>query len=448
MNDTEQTLLAHILRHLREVQESLGGLSLAANDADTRFADALDSMALVEFLGILAADLGVAPEVIEGCVAHHFTTVGELAAALHRAGLIPPCPKARQEPGPEASTAAGSTEDAPGPRRFLAQPAGVPRTWLAGAAARLPQAVQRAAEINEMLHRPSGWLEKHAGIFQRRIWKDDDPLAAAAEAGLACLEQAGLGAANAGALLVTSEAPPLLAGLGAALHYRLGLSPQAVALEIGGACTGFLMALWTAQQLLPRTGPILVLSVEAPSRYLRVEPGSAGETAALFGDAAAAVLLWDRPASPEAIPLGEILLGTAGDRAAWLRPERSAEGAVEVHMEGIALTGRAIAVMAQTVQDLLQRQRLAVGDLAAVVAHGGNGRLPGLLVRRLGLPANRVWSETAVTGNLGSASLPVAWALHPTKPCGPMVWTAVGAGLTWGGALLGHPLHGLASSES
>ena len=54
------------------------------------------------------------------------------------------------------------------------------------------------------------------------------------------------------------------------------------------------------------------------------------------------------------------------------------------------------------------------------------------------VPPERVWSTTAETGNLGSASLPVAWASHPSPPTGPVIWTAVGAGLTWGAALLGH----------
>ena len=51
-----------------------------------------------------------------------------------------------------------------------------------------------------------------------------------------------------------------------------------------------------------------------------------------------------------------------------------------------------------------------------------------------------VWSQTAHTGNLGSASLPAAWAARPAPADGPVVWTAVGAGLTWGAALFG-PAH-------
>jgi 3-oxoacyl-[acyl-carrier-protein] synthase III len=78
-----------------------------------------------------------------------------------------------------------------------------------------------------------------------------------------------------------------------------------------------------------------------------------------------------------------------------------------------------------------------LGALEAVVCHGGNGRLPELLARQLGLPPERVWSETPRTGNLGSASLPTAWAAHRPVPQGPVAWAAVGAGLTWGAAITG-----------
>ncbi|HMC90424.1 MAG TPA: 3-oxoacyl-[acyl-carrier-protein] synthase III C-terminal domain-containing protein, partial [Gemmataceae bacterium] len=64
---------------------------------------------------------------------------------------------------------------------------------------------------------------------------------------------------------------------------------------------------------------------------------------------------------------------------------------------------------------------------------------PSLLARKLGLPPERVWSETETTGNLGSASLPVAWAARESRPPGPVICTAVGAGLTWGAAMLGTP---------
>src|SRR5207244_4511459 len=97
------------------------------------------------------------------------------------------------------------------------------------------------------LNRPPGWLERHAGILQRRIWGEDDAVTEAANAARACLDEAHLEIDEVGTLLVTSEAPPMLAGLAAAIHHRLGLEQTAVAIEVGNACNGFLTALWLAE---------------------------------------------------------------------------------------------------------------------------------------------------------------------------------------------------------
>jgi 3-oxoacyl-[acyl-carrier-protein] synthase-3 len=308
--------------------------------------------------------------------------------------------------------------------------------WLAATAVRLPQKTQSAAAVNEALGRPSGWLERHAGIEKRYVWDAEDPLAAAAAAGRECLERARLSASEVGALLVTSEAPPLLMGLAAAMHGRLQLGPQTVALEIGNACTGFLAAIWTAQRLLPRTGAVLLVAVEAPTRYLLLKPGAAGKGASLFSDGAAAAVLVEHPVGTEPVSVGEVYLGVNGDLGRLLVLERSAAGDVELHMKEVELADRAIHVMAQTVTDMVKQHGLSVAELSAVVVHGGNGRMPALLARVLRVPADRVWSEAPRVGNLGSASLPVAWAVPQTRPKGPVVWTAVGAGLSWGSVLV------------
>ncbi|HKI38541.1 MAG TPA: 3-oxoacyl-[acyl-carrier-protein] synthase III C-terminal domain-containing protein [Gemmataceae bacterium] len=420
MSPATDALTAHLLDIVRRVRHQLGEDDLA-DDPAARFADLLDSMGMVEFVAILAGECGVEPAAIEECVNHRFGTVADLAGAMSAAGL----------------RAVGSACRA-GPEEGPARQAGPTLPcWLSATAVRFPETTQPAAAINQALGRPAGWFESHAGIESRRLWAGQDPLSGAKEAAADCLREAELAAKDVGALLVTSEAPPRLAGLGAALHHRLGLSAGAVVLEVGNACTGFLSALWAAESLLARVGPVLVVAVEAPSHFLEIRPGAAGETAALFGDGAAAALLCERPIGQCPVPLAEILLGVDGDAADLLRVERSAVGLVELRMDGAALAGRALKAMAEGVRTLAGRHGLEVSGLEAVVCHGGNGRLPGLLARQLGLPPERVWSETPRTGNLGSASLPAAWARHRPSPHGPVAWAAVGAGLTWGAALSG-----------
>jgi 3-oxoacyl-[acyl-carrier-protein] synthase III len=238
----------------------------------------------------------------------------------------------------------------------------------------------------------------------------------------------------------------LLLGLAAALHNRLGLRPNIPALEVGNACTGFLAALWLARDLVTRCGSVLVIAVEAAGKYLKLRAGPEGEFAALFGDAAAACLLSDRPAGNQSVLLNDIVLGTDGTGVSLLQVTGWDKGSVSVAMLGKALSTRAVRTMAQATKALAEKHGLAISQLEAVISHGGNGRMPALLARQLGLPPDCVWSETAHTGNLGSASLPVAWALRgPVR--GPVAWTAVGAGLTWGAALTGNLTVGARSAS-
>jgi 3-oxoacyl-[acyl-carrier-protein] synthase-3 len=236
-----------------------------------------------------------------------------------------------------------------------------------------------------------------------------------------------------GALLVTSQAPPLLAGLAAALHQRLELRPRAVALEVGGACTGFLQTVWLARNLISSIETALLIALEAPSFHLMVEPGEAGETAALFGDGVACCIASGKPLDGS-LPLVDVDLSVAADDD-LLRVEGTGRGGVRVRMDGQRLASRAVEGLAELARQMAQRHALPLTELEGVIIHGGNGRMPALVARRLGLPEDRVWSATAETGNLGSASLLVAWALRGERITGTVAWAAIGAGLTLGAAL-------------
>src|SRR5262249_57757646 len=89
MNHSLDELTAHVLNRLRLVQQTLG-VEADEKDANTRFADLIDSMGLVELVAVLAADCGVPPAAIEDCVQRNFSTIGGLAQAMSAAGIVPP----------------------------------------------------------------------------------------------------------------------------------------------------------------------------------------------------------------------------------------------------------------------------------------------------------------------------------------------------------------------
>src|SRR5262245_13869481 len=137
MTDSLERLTAHLLSRLREVQQGLGAELAAA--PDLRFADALDSMGMAEFLTVLARDCRVTPTAIEECAGRHFRTVVELAQTMHAAGIQPREPVVEADNQPASMRAA---EEAV--------------CWLAAPAARLPDTVQHASAINGALQRPAG----------------------------------------------------------------------------------------------------------------------------------------------------------------------------------------------------------------------------------------------------------------------------------------------------
>jgi 3-oxoacyl-[acyl-carrier-protein] synthase III len=156
----------------------------------------------------------------------------------------------------------------------------------------------------------------------------------------------------------------------------------------------------------------------------------------LFGDGAAAAVLCQDASRDNAIPVCDVVHGSRGELADLLRVDRRSAGDITVEMRGAALASHAIQTMGEAVSDLTRAHGLALTDLTGIVAHGGNGRMPALLARQLKLSPERFWSTTPFTGNLGSVSLPAAWAAHgPVR--GPIVWVSVGAGLTWASALTG-----------
>lgn len=404
--------IEYLACRMREVQGRLGTEPFVVPDVP--FAELVDSMGLVEFIGLLASDCGVRPEAIEQAVGRRFTTLTDLARAMVKAGIGP------QAAGlPRTSPTGGATGEA--------------IAWLTAPKLVLPTEVQPAALLDGWLNRPPGWLEKHAGITSRRVWVNEDVLAATAAAGRACLEENAFDVQALAALLVTSEAAPRPLGLAAALHARIGLPANTPALEVGGACTGLLHSLWLGQHLVRPGGAVLIAAVEAPSSWLVVRPGSEGEAAALFGDGAAACLLTAGPA-PGALPIHKMVLGYDEEGSALIRLRIDNRGPV-VDLNGPALALRAVQKLAAAVEQVSAAHGLAPADLEAVMIHAGNGRLPALVAGRLGVPVERVHGTTAWTGNLGSVSLLAALAHRP--PQLPAVAAAVGAGLCWGAVLFG-----------
>src|ERR1700734_2982438 len=161
---------------------------------------------------------------------------------------------------------------------------------IAGLGHYVPERRVENAEIETRLGLEAGWIERRTGIRARRWAAPHQALTdLAVEAGAMAIDNAGIARADVGlTLLATSTPDHLLPPSAPLLSHRLGL-PNSGALDLTGACSGFLYALTLADGFVRTQGkPVLIVAANILSR--RINPEEQG-SAILFADSAGAVLL-------------------------------------------------------------------------------------------------------------------------------------------------------------
>jgi 3-oxoacyl-[acyl-carrier-protein] synthase-3 len=200
---------------------------------------------------------------------------------------------------------------------------------------------------------------------------------------------------------------------------------------VGLACTGFLAGLQQGAALIEsgRANTVLLIGADVLGAYTDHDDR---QTAALFGDGAAAAVL--APGGPASV--GPVVLGADSQRDLLYVDRAEAV----VRMEGRVVYEKAIDHMERSCRVLLELSGLAVDDVDLVIAHQANGRIISAVRERFGLDRERVADYVADLGNTSAASIPLALSLAQDDgrlpACGHVLLTAFGAGFSWGAALL------------
>jgi len=120
--------------------------------------------------------------------------------------------------------------------------------------------------------------------------------------------------------------------------------------------------------------------------------------------------------------------------------ETVASGAHYVHMNGREVFKFATRVMVSSAEAILDECDLSIDDVDVYVPHQANVRIIDHAVKKLGVAQERTVVNVEKYGNTSSGSIPLALAdaaedgrLQPGKL---VLLTGMGAGLTWGSALI------------
>lgn len=303
------------------------------------------------------------------------------------------------------------------------------------------------AEIEARLGLEAGWIERRTGIRTRYWAEEGDTLSGlAAKAGRMALEDAKISCDDiALTLLATSTPDHLLPPSAPLLAHKLGLT-RSGAIDLAGACSGFLYALTLADGFVRAHGrAVLIVAANILSR--RINPAERA-SAVLFADAAGAVVLApcrdaqrgllsaDLASDGSGYDLIQIAAGGSSQPFSHGSPT---EDTLMTMRDGREVFSRAVALMTQTSQRVLQQAGMTAANIDRFVPHQANARMFDAVCSNLSIDRQKTLRTVETFGNSSAATIPlslsVANAERRITKGETLLLTAAGAGLA-GGAVL------------
>jgi 3-oxoacyl-[acyl-carrier-protein] synthase-3 len=320
---------------------------------------------------------------------------------------------------------------------------------IAGLGHYAPERRVENAEIEERLGLEAGWIERRTGIRARRWAAPDEALTdLAIKAGDMALNDAGIARADVAlTLLATSTPDHLLPPSVPLLAHRLNL-PNLGAIDLAGACLGFLYALALADGFVrTQEKPILIVAANILSR--RINPEERG-SAILFADAAGAMVLVPS-SSPRTGILGVDLVSDGSHYDLISIPADGSRKPFTAGMDpkellmtmsnGKSVFSQAVRMMTGCSIRVMEQAGLTSANIDRFVPHQANVRLFEAVCENIGLASSKTVRTIEEFGNSSAATIPLSLSLanrdRSFVPGERLLLTAAGGGLAGGSIVLG-----------
>lgn len=311
---------------------------------------------------------------------------------------------------------------------------------VAGCGSYLPSRIVTNAELPASLETSDAWIRDRTGITQRHVAAEGEHTSdLAAKAGLAALKQAGIAAEQVDTLLLATSTPDYTFPAAATLAQQKIGCTHAAAMDVNGACSGFVYALSLANALI-RSGQSKTVLVIGAETMTRVVDWTDRGICILFGDGAGALVLTASHEAPGVIGTEIFSDGTLVDLLKTSGGVSATQTAGFLQMQGKEVFRHAVSKMAESSARLLATHGMLPADVNWVVPHQANARILSACMEKLGLDMARLVMTVDRHANTSAASIPLALATACSEGKinkGDLVLlTALGAGLTWGSCII------------
>jgi 3-oxoacyl-[acyl-carrier-protein] synthase-3 len=301
-------------------------------------------------------------------------------------------------------------------------------------------------------------IEEKLGVAERHIAAPDQ---CSSDLGIAAarhlFDQSVCLPADIDFLLLCTQSPDyFLPTTACILQDSLGIPKTAGALDFNLGCSGFIYGLGLAKGLIEsgQARNVLLITAETYSKFMHPRDKS---VRALFGDAAAAVLIHGIAADEPAI--GPFVYGTDGSGAqnlivpvGGLRQRVSTQQPLtedengnfrspdDLYMNGPEIFTFTLSAVPRAFKDLLAKAHLTSGDIDLFAFHQANQYMLEHLCRKLKIPEDKFYVAMRYCGNTVSATIPIVLkhaALDGRLKAGHRVMlVGFGVGYSWGACLI------------
>jgi 3-oxoacyl-[acyl-carrier-protein] synthase-3 len=311
----------------------------------------------------------------------------------------------------------------------------------------VPDSVVTNEHLHQRLGFDSDWIVKRTGILERRhVLPHQATSDLCYQAARRCIDSAGVKTSDIDLLLLATFTPDMSFPSTACLvQDQLKLNCPAVDLQ--AACAGFMYALITGAAYVASGASDLALIVGGDANSRVVNPDDI-KTYPLFGDGAGAILLTHGRPDQGILSYSLGADGSGGDLlsrpACGSRlpptPELLAKGLHYMYMDGRAVFRWAVAIMCDTIQDVMKHSGITTDQVNLYLPHQANIRIINAAIDVLKIPRSRVFNNLERYGNTSAGSVPLvldeAMQEGRIKNDDLVVLSGFGAGLAWGTALM------------
>jgi 3-oxoacyl-[acyl-carrier-protein] synthase-3 len=327
------------------------------------------------------------------------------------------------------------------------------RGRIVGTGSTTPKRILTNKDLETIVDTTDEWITRRTGIKERRISstnRAENTSEMATRASQRALEMAGIDPESLDMIIVGTVTPDRQFPSVACLVQKGLQASNALAFDVSAGCSGFLYALYTANNAIA-TGSCEKALVIGAERLSAIADWQDRSTCVLLGDGAGAVVLtpgtdgegilstrlgsdgnfWkllyasDRGGSPVEIPE---ILDTVEGRPFCLK------------MEGNKLFKKAVSCLADVAVAAMEAHGLTNDDIVLMVPHQANLRIIRATADRLSIPMEKVYTNVDKYGNTSSASIPIALdEAHRKgllKKGDHVLLVTFGAGLTWGASIV------------